>query len=230
MSRLHTLEKFVEPRPWIAVFAALAMLAPVASQGAEPDPAEVTGMVPALVPVADKACSYATSRVDLSSQDLDRAAMLALSDIERMDQARDLPGIRVRLSRFKDEVGGIDDFPSLRLQLFLGYLAGRDGDIKQQAYHRAYALALTQVMEKNGMGETAARAIRPCLVINEYDWIHFRAGMERPGSQGLQSIDGRSYDVLEAKGPRGKAASVYFDVTEMMQQAGHAHLAPSTAQ
>jgi hypothetical protein len=200
-------------------FLILALTFSCAAQQAEPDPEEVRAMVPALVPVAEKACADMTSRKDLSAHELDRAAVQALSDMDRMDQDHDLGAIRVRLARLVDEVGDIDSFPLLRLHFLLGYLAGEDGNIKQQAYHRAFALALTRVMEKDGIGQTEAMAIHPCLIANEYDWLRFRAGIEQPGTQALQSSSGRHYDVITSRAPDGQEAAVYFDVSEMMEQA-----------
>lgn len=200
------------------VFVVLAASISSIVLAGEPGPDEVRSMVPALIPVAEKACSDVTARPGISAHGIDHAAVEALSDIAKLDQQKQVPAIRARLAELQTQIGEIDTLPLLSLHFLLGYLAGNEGNTRQQAYHRAYAIALTQVMERNGTGKTPAQAIRPCLVANEYDWLKFRANLGQPNSQGLQSAGDRLYDVMRLAGPDGKKIAIYFDVTQMMEQ------------
>jgi hypothetical protein len=207
----------------IRSFIFLALLCPLASmaQSDGPSPESVEALVPGLVSVADAACASVTTRTDTTAHDLDRSAVQALSDIDQMGDDADPAAVRSRLDKLADEVGPLDAFPMLRLHFLLGYLAGREGNVQQQAYHRAYALALTQVIEKNGHGESEEHALRPCLIANEYDWLQFRAGIDNPGDQALVNSGQYHYDVYHADLGDAKA-TIYFDVTDMIEQTEHA--------
>jgi hypothetical protein len=201
----------------------LAVLWPTASmaQSDGPSPASVEALVPGLVSVADSACASVTRRTGTTAHRLDRSAVQALSDIDQMGEGADPAAVRSRLDKLADEVGSLDAFPMLRLHFLLGYLAGREGKVQQQAYHRAYALALTQVIEKNGRGESEEHALHPCLIANEYDWLRFRAGIDNPGEQALVNSGQHHYDVYHAN-PGDAEATILFDVTDMIEETEHA--------
>lgn len=184
----------------------------------EPDPAAVRALVPELLPVAAEACAGVAQRTDMSSHEIDRAAMTALAKID--DLGVDASSIDAVLSALQTDIGDIKALPLLRMQFVLGHLSGLKGDVQQQTWHRAYALALTQAMEAQGQGQDMAHAIRPCLIANEYDWLHLRAGYEDIVSQGLVSEHGQHYDVMTVQGPGNGQVKFYFDISDMMQQ-GH---------
>lgn len=210
-------------------FLLFALLWPQASmaQSDGPSPESVEALVPGLVSVADAACASVTTRTDATAHGLDRSAMQAMSDIDQMGEDADPAAVRSRLDKLAGEVGPLDAFPMLRLHFLLGYLAGREGNVQQQTYHRAYALALTRVIEKDGRGESEEHALHPCLVANEYDWLRFRAGIDNPGDQALVNSRQHHYDAFHPDLGDAKA-TIYFDVTDMIEETEHA-LSPGTS-
>jgi hypothetical protein len=192
-----------------SIFLALSLLFANSAQGQETsiDGGDMSS-------IAEEACRAVSVNAAHSVYELDNAIMQALTEIElALEKPDGVDKARKRLAELGNEIGPIDRIPKLRMHFLLGYLAGKEGDLNKQQWHRRFAVALTNVMEKNGMGESPDRALRPCLVSNEYDWLKFRAELGRPDSQGLQLHKDRSFDVFEYK---KENRSIYFDVTEII--------------
>jgi hypothetical protein len=164
--------------------------------------------------VAEQACKSVVQNPNLSADQIDHAMMETLFAAEQAMSSKDGAGKALEmLDALQQKIGPIDALPKIRMQFMLGELAGAKGDTEKQAWHRKYAIALTQFMEENGTGESAGSAINPCLTSNEYDWLQFRARLGQPDSQALVPMKGRSYDVFTFKQDK---RTVYFDITDIM--------------
>jgi hypothetical protein len=164
--------------------------------------------------VAEQACKSVVQNPNLSADQIDHAMMETLFAAEQVMSSKDGAGKALEiLDALQQKIGPIDALPKIRMQFMLGELAGAKGDTEKQAWHRKYAIALTQFMEENGTGESAGSAINPCLTSNEYDWLQFRARLGQPDSQALVPMKGRSYDVFTFKQDK---RTVYFDITDIM--------------
>ena len=64
------------------------------------------------------------------------------------------------------------------------------------------------VLVKNAKGEEDG-------VASEYQWIRNVHPGWQTGNQALQTVNGKSYDRLECRTPKGETKTVYFDITEL---------------
>ena len=62
-------------------------------------------------------------------------------------------------------------------------------------------------------GSSPQRAIVVKSVGDEYQWMQRHCPGFAPGTQSLQEIDGKPYDVLTWHNDRGEERTVYFDIS-----------------
>jgi hypothetical protein len=118
---------------------------------------------------------------------------------------------RAILDRLEQPIGPLREIPDGPLQLLLARIAKSEGKLDEEAYHREYATALLNSVDRSGVGLDPLSAMRVVMIQEEYNWFAAMQAQLKPSARTIRQIDGHIFDVWTATLTSGGTREVYFD-------------------
>lgn len=188
------------------------------SSAARSQPA-VDALTPTLLPVAAQARERVLNHPTLAAFEIEQTIKDAVAKASsQIKSPKDAPAARAELALLEQtlNMGPLREIPLIDLHKLMAAIAGAEGNSQEQAYHRAYSIALFMTINRSGDGKTPQTARRIVMIAEEYDWFWFAQQVVQRKARVAKTIDGRMYDIWTATMVNGGTEiELYFDASAM---------------
>jgi Domain of unknown function (DUF4919) len=177
----------------------------------------VQAYIPTLVPVAENSRAAVLTHPKLAAFEIEfmiRDAIKKVGEVVKGPQDAQ-KGLDV-LEKLTDELGPLKTVAHHDLHRNLAFLKGDLGQTEEQAYHRAFGVAMLIAFSKTGDGKSHETAYKIISVREEYVWFEANRSTVQATKRISKTFNDRTHDVWTVKNPTtGQESTMYFDAGDM---------------
>ena len=185
---------------------------------AQPSSAQVQSLIPSLYSLAVEARQANFSHPSLAAYEISWKVDQAIKELSAFVKGpQDAPRGIETLDKLTKELGPLKRIAHYDLHRTLAWLSADLGKTDEQAYHRAFGVALLMAFANTGDGKSPDTAYHIMSVREEYVWFEANRSTIQPISRVAKEINGTTHDVWTIRNPQNQQEGLlYFSAGKAM--------------